>query len=614
MLYLISKPVQLLFTPPMSNFFFAMDGNRRKDWFYSRDSRRGGRSNMPRDSTSSSGGYFSNYDPNRRSNWPQARRRPFQRRTYEDMPRSDRVPVRGTLSPTTYTHPEGLPERPLTPPTTTNSTPTTTNSAQLNTPTTQTTPTHTNSTPTHTNSATNSTTTHTNTTHTHPNSIIPPQPLHPNDNTYTPPNQPNLILSRAPEEMTKTMTSELNNELNDKPTSPVTSNLTSSTSEIPGILHTPEDDQDSPSLQLSTWPHQPEPSTSPELSGSLRIPPVYAYILAKAKVAQEEAERVYHINAALRRPTATRLPLEIEFWSQCPELAALGTLREEVPEVLMAAEQRSRLNEAWIPDITPAQVTLYLYDTTIKDPQAHHSQHSQVYTYLGEDDLLKKAFAEVGKDFVRINREFLPWRKPAEVIHLYYHKKYTLRLKLWKNAYRDTRKIADVDLKDLVQREWTQTDQDLFAALFPTLGKKWTLYIESIKGKTEGDIRAYYKYYKKFIQKPPTRPPRPDKKRDPPPDGHWQVHERQMFALLFPHIGKNWSVLANYLVTKNATEIRSYHRLHYKNLSAGERILETHLRDLGPPQVRTEPLALNQRSGHQQAHSTFAGVLFSSYK
>ncbi|KAI5170867.1 hypothetical protein NEFER03_0326 [Nematocida sp. LUAm3] len=335
---------------------------------------------------------------------------------------------------------------------------------------------------------------------------------------------------------------------------------------------------------------------------------VYAYILAKHKAEKEEKERVRKLNKEIKRRKKGTIEKELAFWKQKP-LEKLGILPEELKDLLQQAETRSKKNEAKLKDLHPNKATLFLYDTKIFYPESLHKREVSVYTYLEEDAVIKKAFTELGKNFLEIQKNFLPWRSIKEIVNIYYQKKYPLRLKTWNNAYRDTRKITNADLKELVERGWTEEEQSIFSLLYPDVGKKWSFYVEKIKGKTEGDIRAYYKYYKKFIHKE-EKPQRKTEEKKKEGIEKWKSHERQMFALLFPHIGKNWSILENYIITKTAAEIRSYHKTYYKNLSTGERILETHLKDIGEPSVQTEPFIHQKKTGHNQLHTYTAGVLF----
>lgn len=374
-------------------------------------------------------------------------------------------------------------------------------------------------------------------------------------------------------------------------------------------------------LNTNNPPNQPNQSNQPIYIH--RIPSkmlsVYSYIVAKMRVEKEEKERVKYINAALKKEKVVDNEEEIAFWSEKKNIEALK-IEENMEESMSLAEERSKKNEADIPDIIPNEITVYLYNTVIKDPKGLHRRNNLVQTYVGEDAMLKKAFAEIGKDFNRIRQEFLPWRTMKEIVMLYYQKKYILKLKSWQNAYKDTRKLADADLKELVEREWTEEEKKTFAELFPKTGKKWAVYINGIKGKTEGNIKAYYKYYKRFVYREREREAETaakeakkkeeKSKKDEVDIKAWRAHERQIFALIFPHIGKSWNVLANYIITKNASEIRGYHRTYYKNLSAGEKILETHLQEIGDPEIRTDPLPLSKRSGYSQINTMSAGVLF----
>ncbi|KAI5189158.1 hypothetical protein NEMIN01_0324 [Nematocida minor] len=340
-------------------------------------------------------------------------------------------------------------------------------------------------------------------------------------------------------------------------------------------------------------------------------PSIYTYLIAKYKVEQEEMRKIQKKSRKNEKAKEVSLDFEIEKWAKNKMLKLLGIDKEMIIESITTSDDRSRINEATIPERESSKLMCYIYNDSIRNIESKHRANSGVYMYKGDDELLRKAFAETGKDFRAIRANYLPWYTHKEIVKIYYKMKYKLRLKNWDGVLRDTRKIQDKEVVEIVERDWTQEEMDVFSNLNSELGKKWKEYLKYIKGKTENDIKIFYKYYKKHIlKKKEDKLKKKEEKKEGSIEG-WKVHERQTFALLFPHIGKNWGVLANYIVTKTATEIRSYHRLYYKNLRAGERVLEIYLKDIGDREIRTDPLPLAERAGHKQQHSRHAGVLFS---
>ncbi|KAI5181696.1 hypothetical protein NEOKW01_1864 [Nematocida sp. AWRm80] len=352
------------------------------------------------------------------------------------------------------------------------------------------------------------------------------------------------------------------------------------------------------------------------------MPILYAYVLAKKQVEEEENEKISQLNnSLLSRPQKQgTTSQEIRYWENKKKLRDLCIEAEDISLLITAAIQRSKINESKIPLLEPEVVSKYLFNSVHTSPKQAHTKASTISLYAEEEQQIKKAFAEVGKNFVQIRERFLPWRTAKEIVQIYYQYKYIFRLKYWQNAYKDTRRLLDEDLKEIIEREWSLQEKAEFELLFPDLGKRWSQYAKALPNKTEGDLRAFYKYYKKFILKAQKDRTKPQAKENitSPSDAtsiQWKAHERQMFALLFPHIGKNWNVLANYIITKNASEIRSYHRAYYKNLSIGERILETHLKDIGEPQIRTDPLPLKHKQENLVVpHTISAGILFEANK
>ncbi|KFG27435.1 uncharacterized protein NESG_00514 [Nematocida ausubeli] len=366
-----------------------------------------------------------------------------------------------------------------------------------------------------------------------------------------------------------------------------------------------------PSDTINTVAYDYRADTSEDISRPESIPSIYTYLMAKYKVEQEEVARLQE-EKNKEQKVSPSVEAEITMWSNNKEMRFLGYDKELISEAIRTADERSKLNEAPIPDREPHELASYVYTDTIKNIEAKHKISAQVYVYAGDEAAIKSAFLEIGKNFLEIRRKYLPWRSHKEIVKLYYLLKYKLRLKPSQIAT-DTRKIPDKELNEIVARDWAPHEMEIFSSLFPELGKKWKEYMKSIPGKTEIDLKIFYKYFKKYHQKKEKAPvkikQREEKKEETLDD--WKIHERQTFALLFPHIGKNWGVLANYIVTKTAAEIRAYHRIYYKNLRAGERILEIYLKDIGTKEVRTDPLPIHEFAGHQQKHSRYAGVLFS---
>ncbi|KAG0438306.1 hypothetical protein DMUE_3172 [Dictyocoela muelleri] len=64
----------------------------------------------------------------------------------------------------------------------------------------------------------------------------------------------------------------------------------------------------------------------------------------------------------------------------------------------------------------------------------------------------------------------------------------------------------------------------------------------------------------------------------------WSTDERQMFAIFFPYIQKNWSKLKIYIPNKTVSDYREYYKNYYKLLSANEKILECNLQPVDEKQ------------------------------
>lgn len=376
-----------------------------------------------------------------------------------------------------------------------------------------------------------------------------------------------------------------------------------------------------------------------------RLEAINGYIRAKHRAEEEEAAAVGLFNRALRvgGPRGAESSSGADLC--CYELLvdyfrmvhAIEEIKERVEKELEEARKRNEANAAAIPFLEPRKLATFLYDRKIFEPARLHRRAVTPQLYKGEEEAFKKGYSVHRKDFGKIREEFVPWRSVEELVLIYYRYKYRMRLpKAWQGVCRDARKITDAELREFVQREWTKEEMDTFERAYPSMGKKWVLYLKDLGNKTEGDVKAYYKYYKKFVLGGAKKPGRPKGRaagmalreeegpRKPKSAAEvlksWEWYERQMFAILFPHIGKNWDTLAQYLVTKNAAEIRSYHRLYYKNLVPGERILESHLRDVSAYRERSAPGsptfprdAAREKKLYQDQFVPEVGFLFSSH-
>lgn len=60
----------------------------------------------------------------------------------------------------------------------------------------------------------------------------------------------------------------------------------------------------------------------------------------------------------------------------------------------------------------------------------------------------------------------------------------------------------------------------------------------------------------------------------------WTIDERQLFAIFYPYIGKNWNDLSQYITTKKPSDCRTYFKFYFKNLSLAEQKLEAAMRSI----------------------------------
>lgn len=60
----------------------------------------------------------------------------------------------------------------------------------------------------------------------------------------------------------------------------------------------------------------------------------------------------------------------------------------------------------------------------------------------------------------------------------------------------------------------------------------------------------------------------------------WTIDERQLFAIFYPYIGKNWNDLSQYITTKKPSDCRTYFKFYFKNLSLAEQKLEAAMKNV----------------------------------
>lgn len=87
----------------------------------------------------------------------------------------------------------------------------------------------------------------------------------------------------------------------------------------------------------------------------------------------------------------------------------------------------------------------------------------------------------------------------------------------------------------------------------------------------------------------------------------WTTDERQMFAIFFPYVNKNWSKLKTYIPNKTVPEFREFYKDYYRLLSKNEKILESNLQT-----IEREGLSLpgSPRKADDCWYLDSAGLLF----
>lgn len=182
-------------------------------------------------------------------------------------------------------------------------------------------------------------------------------------------------------------------------------------------------------------------------------------------------------------------------------------------------------------------------------------------------------------------------------------------------------------------KKWSVEERRMFALYFPFCGTNWNLMAQYVEGKTVEELKNYYalnrdrlsfstpqegteeamdvdmgyddneeveeeeakkkrRKKKEFEEKKVKASPKSSAAPIPSsssregekpvvPEG-WKHKERQLFATYYPYTGKNWTLLARYIPTKNASAIRNFFKNYFRFLTKEEMLVEESINQLEP--------------------------------
>lgn len=197
-------------------------------------------------------------------------------------------------------------------------------------------------------------------------------------------------------------------------------------------------------------------------------------------------------------------------------------------------------------------------------------------------------------------------RKTNEVVLHYYRTKKNVVPAVKRRAGR----ISDEDMRRIIKNEWDEKSISLFIRFYENNGKNWDIYKSKFPSKTERDFKLLYRFVSKYNNvKPHLKKERVMQNERNMKDKYlkeFTISQRQIFALYYPFVGRNWSEMAQ-VVNKSVCDIRGYYRHYFKKLSPEEKRFESNLQDI---QMRTYSCPASPKRNEIIEHKESCGILF----
>ncbi|KAM0678045.1 hypothetical protein BDAP_001299 [Binucleata daphniae] len=205
------------------------------------------------------------------------------------------------------------------------------------------------------------------------------------------------------------------------------------------------------------------------------------------------------------------------------------------------------------------------------------------------------------KDFRMLQQKL---KKDIKEIVLHYY-----RNKKRKTNKRKAGRISDDEMRRIIETNWSEKDINKFVSFVPCFGKDWKMYAEGFPNKQEKDYKLLYRYVNKY-RNAETKKQQSNKKSTIAEYciKNFKTNEKQLFAIYFPFIGKNWNEMAQY-INKSANELRMYYKFYYKNMTENERKFETYTKEMN-----NETLTCPNSPKRSVEDNNICGIIFKHNK
>ncbi|KAM0687630.1 hypothetical protein COBT_001129, partial [Conglomerata obtusa] len=294
-----------------------------------------------------------------------------------------------------------------------------------------------------------------------------------------------------------------------------------------------------------------------------------------------------------------------------PTQIAEDKLDDYISQQLSNAQKNVMVNEAILDMVdTKDQIEFEILDRITINEEVEWNED--------EINIFEHELKTTGKNFFNLQNK-LGNKTIKDIVLHYYRRKLKLPVK------RKAGRMSDEEMKRTIEKEWEEDEICLFITFMHKHGKEWNLYKENLPERTERELKLIYRYVNKYrledkiivkvnkgrgrkkgckINK--TKEITQNKKNikenevkqkleivKPKPKvnlskdeiykrkilSEFSVSNRQLFAIYFPFIGRNWSELSQF-VNKNVNDLRMYFKYHFKDLSPNEKKFETNLREI----------------------------------
>lgn len=196
--------------------------------------------------------------------------------------------------------------------------------------------------------------------------------------------------------------------------------------------------------------------------------------------------------------------------------------------------------------------------------------------WSAEDERIFQNHLKDDKNFYRLVSAL---NKDIKDIVLHYYR--TKKQKIIQSK-RKAGRISDEDMKNIIETQWDEKSIAHFTNHIEIYGTDWTSYRKKFPDRVERDFKLLYRYILKYHKNSAITKQRKiydDKEMMNKYLNEFTISQRQIFALYYPFIGRNWNEMAMY-VNKTVNDVRGYYRYYFKKLSTNEKRFESSLKEV----------------------------------